>query len=61
MPPDEIENAAFSVGDQAVLQRCEQMAMTNVYGYMTQDLHTEFPAHFSDAQIFEAGTTMAVF
>ena len=61
MPPDEIENAAFSVGDQAVLHRCEQMAMTNFHGYMTQDLHTEFVEHFSDAQIFEAGATMAVF
>ena len=36
------------------------MTFTNPRGYMDEGLHAELAAHFSDAEIFELGMTMAV-
>jgi len=50
----------FSPRDRAVLKLCEQMVLTNLHGYMTEELHHELAAHFTDGEIFELGVTMAV-
>ena len=42
-----------------MLRLCEQMVLTNLHGYMTEELHHELAAHFTDAEIFELGMTMA--
>ena len=50
----------FSPRDRAVLKLCEQMVLKQVDGYMTEELHHELAAHFTDGEIFELGVTMAV-
>ena len=50
----------FSPRDRAVLKLCEQMVLTNLHGYMTEEMHHELAAHFTDGEIFELGVTMAV-
>lgn len=58
--PEDIDNDAFSPRDRAVLKLAEEMDVTNTHGYMTDELHSELAAHFTDAEIFELGMTMAV-
>jgi len=58
--PDDIENEAFSPRDRAALKLAEEMNVTNTHGYMSDELHTELSAHFTDAEVFELGMTMAV-
>ena len=58
--PDDVENEAFSDRDRAVLRACEQMALTNLHGSISDELHRALARHFSDAEIFELGVTMAV-
>ena len=58
--PDDIENPAFSARERVVLRACEQMALTNLHGFLGDDLHAELQEHFSDGEIFELGVTMAV-
>ena len=36
------------------------MVLTNLHGYMTDELHQELAEHFTDGEIFELGVTMAV-
>jgi undecaprenyl pyrophosphate phosphatase UppP len=38
----------------------DQVALTNMAGDMSPDLYRELSAHFSDADICELGTVMAV-
>ena len=58
--PDDIENDAFSDRERAVLRACEQMALTNLHGMISDELYDELRAHFSDGEIFELGMVMAV-
>lgn len=36
------------------------MNLGNMQGYVTEELHEELAAHFTEAEIFELGMTMAV-
>ncbi|WP_425407892.1 carboxymuconolactone decarboxylase family protein [Hyphococcus sp.] len=56
----DIENGPFDNAEKAVLRYAAQMALTNPDGVMSDALYTELRAHFSDAQICELGTIMAV-
>ncbi len=50
----------FSEAELAVIQFAEQVALTNHDGKMDDDLHARLSAHFSEAEICELGTVMAV-
>lgn len=50
----------FDEAELAVLEYAEQMALTNHDGKMSADLHERLSRHFSDADICELGTVMAV-
>ena len=51
---------AFSAADRAVIGYAEQVALPNMDGQMTAALFTELRSHFSEAEILELGTAMAV-
>ena len=50
----------FDDAELAVLEFAEQVALTNHDGKMDEALYTRLSAHFSDAEICELGTVMAV-
>jgi alkylhydroperoxidase family enzyme len=50
----------FSPAERAVIRYAEQVALTNMDGEMTPALFRELRAHFSEAEILELGTAMAV-
>jgi len=51
---------AFSAADRAVIEYADQIALPNMGGRMTPELFDALRAHFSEAQILELGTAMAV-
>jgi len=50
----------FNDAECAVIEYAEQVALSNMNGHMTPALFTRLRAHFSEAQILELGTAMAV-
>lgn len=57
---EDFESGPFADDEKAVLRYAEQMALTNTEGALGPDLYRELSAHFSDAEILELGTCMAV-
>ena len=53
-------NGPFSDTDKAVLRFADQMALTNMEGDMDEQFYAALSKHFSDAEICELGTVMAV-
>ena len=47
-------------GVRAVLELADEMALTNMEGYMADDLTSRLQAHYTDGAIFEIGQTMAI-
>ena len=43
-----------------MLALCEEMAITNPHGFLEGEMYQDLAAHFTDAEIFELGMTMAV-
>lgn len=54
------EFSGFSAAERAVIDYASQMALTNMDGAMTPELLAALRAHFSEAEILELGTVMAV-
>ena len=50
----------FDVAECAVIEYADQIALSNMEGRMTPSLYTRLRASFSEAQILELGTAMAV-
>jgi alkylhydroperoxidase family enzyme len=50
----------FSAAERAVIDFASQVALTNMNGEMTPELLKALRAHFSEADILELGTAMAV-
>lgn len=50
----------FAPAERAVIRYAEQIALSNMDGRMTPALFDALRAHFSEAQILELGTAMAV-
>jgi alkylhydroperoxidase family enzyme len=50
----------FTAADLAVIEYAEQIALSNMDGRMNPALFGKLRAHFSEAQILELGTAMAV-
>lgn len=57
---DDYENGPFSEAEKALLQYVDQMVMTNLGGHMDAALYDRLKPHFSDTDILEIGTCMAV-
>ncbi len=57
---DDADNGPFSDAEKAVIKFAEQMALTNHEGKLDEKLYADLHAHFSDAEICELGTVMAV-
>lgn len=53
-------NGPFDEAEMAVLDYTERMVLTNLDGHMDKDLYDRLKAHFSDPEILEIGTCMAV-
>ena len=51
---------SFTPAERAVIEYAAQMALSNMEGRMTPALFGKLRAHFSEAQILELGTAMAV-
>lgn len=56
----DVDNGPFTDAERAVIKFAEQMALTNHDGKMDEALYDELHAHFSDEEICELGTVMAV-
>ena len=52
--------AAFTPAERAVIEYAEQIALSNMEGRMTANLYDRLRVHFSEPQILELGTAMAV-
>jgi alkylhydroperoxidase family enzyme len=50
----------FSAAERAVIEYAEQIALPNMGGRLTQELFDRLRAHFSEPDILELGTVMAV-
>jgi alkylhydroperoxidase family enzyme len=51
---------SFTAADRAVIEYAEQIALSNMNGQLTPALFGKLRAHFSEAEILELGTAMAV-
>lgn len=56
----DVENGPFDDAEKAVIRFAEQMALTNHEGKLDEILYGNLRSHFSDEQIIELGTVMAV-
>ncbi len=57
---DDYDNGPFTDAEKAVLAFADQMVLTNMAGDMNESLYKRLSAHFSDTEICELGTVMAV-
>ncbi len=57
---DDYGNGPFSDADKAVLRFADQMVLTNMDGDVDAELYAALSANFSDADICELGTVMAI-
>jgi len=54
------EDGPFTAAEKAVLAYADEVALTNLEGRMTPELYARLREHFSDADLCELGTVMAV-
>jgi alkylhydroperoxidase family enzyme len=52
--------APFTAAERAVIAYAAEVSLTNMQGRLSPALHAQLRNHFSDAQILELGTVMAV-
>lgn len=57
---EDYENGPFSDADKAVLAYASEVALTNMHGRLSSELHARLAVHFSDADLCELGVVMAV-
>ena len=57
---DDYENGPFTDAEKAVLAFTDQVKLTNMDGDLSPALYRRLSKHFSDAEICELGTCMAV-
>jgi len=55
-----VDHSPFTAAERAVLAYAEQVALTNMSGALSPALYRELRQHFSEADILELGTVMAV-
>jgi alkylhydroperoxidase family enzyme len=54
------DSSAFDAAERAVIAYAGQVALTNPQGELSAALHGQLREHFSDADILELGTCMAI-
>ena len=54
------EDGPFTEAEKAVLAYADEVALTNIEGRMTPALYSRLRTHFTDADLCELGTVMAV-
>jgi alkylhydroperoxidase family enzyme len=54
------EDAPFTAAERAVIAYAAEVSLTNIEGRLSPPLYSQLREHFSDAQILELGTVMAV-
>jgi alkylhydroperoxidase family enzyme len=54
------DTAPFTAAERGVIAYAEQVALTNAEGEMTPTLFAQLREHFTEAQILELGTVMAI-
>jgi alkylhydroperoxidase family enzyme len=54
------DSTPFSAAERAVIAYADQLALSNMDGRLSQDLFGALRRHFTEAQILELGTVMAV-
>ena len=54
------DGSLFSAAERAVIDYASQVALTNMDGEMTRELFSALRAHFSEEEILELGTVMAI-
>lgn len=54
------EDGPFSEAEKAILAYTEELVLTNLGGTLDQKLYDRLKAHFTDPEILEVGTCMAV-
>jgi alkylhydroperoxidase family enzyme len=57
---DDYAQGPFTDAEKAVLEFADQMVLTNMAGDVSAERYRRLAAHFSDAEICELGTVMAV-
>ena len=57
---DDFENGPFSDAEKAVIAYAAEVALTNVEGRLSPALFARLRRHFSEADLLELGTAMAV-
>lgn len=54
------QDAPFTAAERAVIAYAAEVSLTNLEGRLSSELHARLRGHFSDAEILELGTVMAV-
>ena len=57
---DDFEQGPFTDAEKAVIAYAAEVALTNIEGRMTPELFARLRRHFSEADILELGTAMAI-
>lgn len=57
---DDFESGPFTEAEKAVIAYADEVALTNAAGRMSHELYARLRQHFSDADLLELGTVMAI-
>jgi alkylhydroperoxidase family enzyme len=57
---ENFESGPFTEVEKAVIAYAGEVALTNASGRMSQELYARLRRHFSDAELLELGTVMAI-
>jgi alkylhydroperoxidase family enzyme len=57
---DDFEHGPFTDAEKAVIAYAGEVALTNAAGRMSPELYARLRRHFSDADLLELGTVMAI-
>ena len=57
---DDFENGPFADAEKAVIAYAAEVALTNIEGRLSASLYARLRRHFSEAELLELGTAMAV-
>jgi len=57
---EDFESGPFTEAEKAVIAYADEVALTNAAGRMSHELYARLRQHFSDADLLELGTVMAI-
>jgi alkylhydroperoxidase family enzyme len=56
----DVDDMPLPDAEKAVVRLADQMTLLNPDGFLTEELYRDLREHWSDAEVFELGMTMAV-